>query len=177
MRNWISFGRAGYVSEFGGHTAAESHSIAVDAEGDLFFLSLVEVIIWAFQYLLITSTFPINPTQSCGFGCWSSGGTAFVLVSPNNSPQISLDTVGPFLTLRNAGSVDLQISNITVSGGLAKTWGNCGSIIPATTSCILTVSDSLGQTATGSITITSDANPSVQTFAVTLQPAQKLVCL
>jgi hypothetical protein len=47
-------------------------------------------------------------------------------------------------------------------------WGNCGATIPATTSCILTVSDGNGLMAIGSVTITSDAQPSVQTFAVTL---------
>jgi HYDIN/CFA65/VesB family protein len=74
------------------------------------------------------------------------------------------------LPLHNVGSADLHISSITFTGGLAKAQGNCGGTIPAGTSCVLTVTDANGNLAQGSVTITSDASPAVQTFTPYLDP-------
>lgn len=88
----------------------------------------------------------------------------FAKIAPQAKPQISLGNLSPFLPLRNVGSADLHISSIAFSGGLAKASGNCGSTVPAGTACILIVTDAKGKTAQGSVTITSDATPAVQTF-------------
>ena len=76
-------------------------------------------------------------------------------IAPNNLPQISLSFMEPFLVLRNAGSADLHISSVT---GKDATGGNCTSILPASTSCIL-------HSTASTVTITSDAQPGTQSFS------------
>ena len=108
------------ISEFGGHAISEvPNAMSVDPSGNIYFTATSQSVTsvahfrFPFQFDLI----------SAGSGFGSSTGTPFAIISPGNSPQISLNTVGPFLNMRDAGSADLHISNITVGGGLAKTWG------------------------------------------------------
>jgi len=64
------------------------------------------------------------------------------------------------------------VSGISLSGGLAKQFGNCGAVIPAGTSCVLTVTDANGGLAAGTVTINSDATPTSQSFPITLRGGQ-----
>ena len=105
-----------------------------------------------------------------GNTCGSTYAAFFAKISPDAKPQISLGYLLPFLPLHNVGSADLHISNITFTGGLAKAQGNCGSTVPAGSSCVLTLTDANGKLAQGSVTITSDASPAVQTFTPYLDP-------
>jgi len=107
---------------------------------------------------------------SLGNTCTSTSGAFLAKIASDSKPQISLGYLLPFLPLHNIGSADLHISSITFTGGLAKAQGNCGSTIPAGTSCVLTLTDANGNLAQGSVTITSDASPAVQTFTPYLDP-------
>jgi hypothetical protein len=98
----------------------------------------------------------------------TSYATFFAKIAPAGGAQISVNTAPPVMSIRNAGSADLHISNIGLSGALTKKWGNCGSTIAAGASCILTTSDDNGLTASGAVVITSDATPSTQTFPMTV---------
>jgi len=164
------------VSKFGGHAYIDSPSaIAVDTSGNVYLAGSGSP---AFGSGLLQTHFDFpdgfqnySDPILVGAGVGNNNGAPFAKIGTANSPQVSLNNaVGPFLTLRNAGSADLHISAITLGGGLSEQWGNCGGTIPAGTSCILTVSGSGGLTATGTVTISSDAEPSVQTFPVTLLP-------
>ena len=146
------------VSRFGGHLTDEiPTAITADAAGNIF---------------IAGATSPQNenpqPDPILVGPSFSSGltggnfGLFFAKISPTNAPQMSLNSLGfPFMILRNAGSADLHISSMTFSGG--RTWGNCGAILPTGTSCIITVSDSQGRLASGTLTITGDAQPAVVT--------------
>ncbi|HSY36618.1 MAG TPA: choice-of-anchor D domain-containing protein [Acidobacteriaceae bacterium] len=90
--------------------------------------------------------------------------TFIAKIIPANQPQISLSYENPFLELRDAGSADLHISSLEVSGGFASANSTCGSTVPAGTSCFLTPTDSSGGAAIGNITINSDALPASQSF-------------
>jgi hypothetical protein len=90
--------------------------------------------------------------------------TFIAKITPANQPQISLSYQNPFLELRNAGSADLHISSVQVSGGFASANSTCGSTVPAGTSCFLTPASSSGDTANGNVTINSDAVPASQSF-------------
>lgn len=154
-------------SVFGGHLTQEVPTgVAADAAGNIY---------------LAGSTSPQNenpqpdpilvgPSIRSGL-TGGNAGLFFAKINPANAPQLSVNTaIPPFLFLRNAGTADLHISNITFSGG--RTWGNCGAIVPAGTSCIVTVSTTSGGLASGTLTISSDATPAVQTFNVVLLPGQ-----
>jgi hypothetical protein len=116
---------------------------------------------------------PVNVGTGTAYSSQSSLGmsttfigyaASIVKISPSNLPQISLSYIGPYLVLRNAGSADLHISSISYGGGFQKSWGNCASTIPAGSSCFLVPGTNAGDTASGTITINSDAQPSQQTF-------------
>ncbi|MBZ5492509.1 MAG: choice-of-anchor D domain-containing protein [Acidobacteriia bacterium] len=156
------------ASRFGGHLTDEIPSaITADAAGNIY---------------LAGGTSPQNEAPKPdpilvgkSFGVLTGGnfGTFFAKISPTNAPKISLDTslIPPFYFLRNAGSADLHISSMTFSGGTV--FGNCGAVVAAGTSCIVTPADINGGLAPGTLTITSDDTPAVQTFQVTLAPFQK----
>ncbi|HVG91713.1 MAG TPA: choice-of-anchor D domain-containing protein, partial [Alphaproteobacteria bacterium] len=155
------------ASRFGGHLTDEIPSaITADAAGNIY---------------LAGGTSPQNENPQPdpilvgkSFGVLTGGnfGTFFAKISPTSAPQISLDNaVPPFLFLRNAGSADLHISSMTFSSG--KVFGNCGAVVAAGSSCIVTPANNAGQLVSGTLTITSDATPGVQTFPVTLLPFQK----
>jgi len=155
------------VPEFGGDFYPDSPTtIAVEEPGKIYLAGsgtpLFGSIVTIPQFGFPGQSDPIV----VGGGIGGSAGIPVSIISRKNRPQISLNSEPPFLTLRNAGSADLHISNITLSGGLTKVWGSCGSTVPAATSCILTVSDGQGSIAGGEVTITSDADPSIQTFPV-----------
>ena len=105
---------------------------------------------------------PLVPVPTTGV--YSNEGVLLAKIAPDNRPQISLAGSLPYLYLRNVGTADLHISSIDLGGGLSKTYGNCGTTIPAGHSCALTLGDSNGKVATGTVTINSDALPASQTF-------------
>jgi hypothetical protein len=155
------------VSQFGGHfTSQIPTAVAVDSSNNVYLAS---------GFLPQNVFFPDQPDPVVvgpQFGQDTGGnyGSFFGKINTSNSPQISFNPLAPFLSLRNAGSADLHITNISLSGGLAKKFGNCPGTIPAGSSCILTVTDPNDLTAAGTVAITSDAQPPVQTFPVTLPP-------
>jgi hypothetical protein len=107
----------------------------------------------------------------CSFG---NPGLFIAKIAPGGSPTLSVTSSGPpqsglqppFLFLRNVGSEDLHIASIALSNGLTQKFDTCGSTIQAGGSCILSVTDSNGRLAGGTVIITSDAQPSVQSFNV-----------
>ena len=106
-----------------------------------------------------------NAQSSLGISTSFIGYSTFIAkITPANQPQISLSYQNPFLELRDAGSADLHISSLQVSGGFASANSTCGSTVPAGTSCFLTPANSTGGAATGNITINSDALPASQSF-------------
>ena len=150
------------VTQFGGHSTQEAPTAIAAASGDLYVAGSLSP----------TNSFPqadpiiVGPTFGQGTG--NGFGSFFAKISPTNAPQISLNTLPPFLVLRNAGSADLHISNITLGGSLSKRFGNCGNTVAAGTSCVLTVTDAQNQLAAGTVSITSDAQPAVQQFTIVL---------
>jgi hypothetical protein len=156
------------ASRFGGHLTDEIPSaIAADSTGAIYLGGTTS------PQNEIPKPDPIlvgHSTQLTG-GNFSS---FFAKISPTNAPKISLDTstLPPFYFLRNAGSADLHISGMTFSGGTV--FGNCGAVVAAGTSCIVTPADTNGGLAPGTLTITSDDSPAVQTFQVTLGSHQVL---
>lgn len=153
------------VTQFGGRlTQEELTAITADASNSLYVAGRIS------PQNEFPQPDPVVVGPSFGGVTGGSFGSFFAKIISANAPQISLNTTPPFLILRNAGSADLHISNIALSGGLSKRWGNCANTVPAGTSCVLTVSDANGGLAIGTITITSDAHPSVQTFSINLPP-------
>lgn len=150
------------VTQFGGHLDQEvPTAIASDGSGNLYIAGAVSP----------DNGFPQDPIlvgSNLGLAVGTGFGAFIAKIAPANAPQISLNTQPPFLVLRNAGSADLHISSITFGGGLAQQLGNCANTVPAGTSCFLTVTDGSGLLAGGTVTITSDALPSVQTFQINL---------
>jgi hypothetical protein len=156
------------MSQFGGHFITE-HPVAidVDANGNIYLAGG-----------LGGANYPPNPTCTSdplivgsnyyggplGGSSQAQTGVFVAKIVPGVQPQISLTDTLPFLQLRNVGSADLNISGITLSGDLAKSGGTCGKIVPAGSSCILTLADANGNAAKGSVTINSNADPASQTF-------------
>jgi hypothetical protein len=167
-------GKPVQVSEFGGHIMDSVPSaMAVDVSGNIYLAGNLSgangilpngclpedpVIVGAAAYITVTAA---------ATSCTGVAGNAMAFIakiSPAPAPQISLGDTLPFLPLHNVGSADLHIKQIAFSGGLKKIGGNCGPTVPAGKSCVLTLTDANGEFAQGSVTITSDASPSVQTF-------------
>ncbi len=154
---------------FGGHFEEQvPTAMAVDSGGDIFLAS-------APTPNGELSNDPLDPvnvgaghaySNQLGLGENSSGieyTASIAKISPSNQPQISLGYNAPYLVLRDAGSADLHISSITYSSG-TQSWGNCGTTVPAGTSCFLVPGTSSGYVNSGSIIINSDAQPAQQTF-------------
>jgi hypothetical protein len=166
------------TSAFGGHTTDEQTvGIAVDSSGDIFLAGTVDVEAPPFNagcgildpILVGENTY--GPTLPLSGGCSEDSPTVFISkIAGDSQPQISLGQTLPFLSLHNVGTADLHISGMTFSGGLAKVGGTCGNTVPAGTTCILTLTDANGNMAQGSVSITSDASPAVQTFSPYLNP-------
>jgi HYDIN/CFA65/VesB family protein/beta-propeller repeat-containing protein len=155
------------VSEFGGHFAAQvPTAIAVDSSGSVYIAGNL-----AQNTSFLTQPDDVIVGPIVGQNSGVNFGSFFAKINPANSPQISLAPVPPFLILRNAGSADLHVSSIVLAGNLAKYFGSCGTgsfTVPAGTSCVLTVTDANNLTASGTVTINSDAQPGSQTFTATL---------
>jgi hypothetical protein len=152
------------MTQFGGHfTQQIPTAVAVDANLNLYLAGSVSggnnFSSFPADPLIAGSSFGKDPGSSANFAA---------KISPSNAPLLVVSVQNPVLELRNAGSADLHIGNVTFTGGLAKQWGNCGNTIPAATSCVLTVSDANGNLNAGTVTINSDANPPAQTFTLTL---------
>ena len=159
------------TSGFGGHLDSEiPTAMSIDTAGNIYLAGNTTSSSSAFQFSCGTSDPVIvgaaayTSASSQGSTCGATSIAFFTKVASSVEPQISLGYTLPFLPLHNVGSADLHISNISVSGSLSKIWGNCGATVPAGTSCVLTLTDANGKLAQGSVTITSDASPSVQTF-------------
>jgi hypothetical protein len=94
--------------------------------------------------------------------------TPELVVSAPAAPAPGLKS--PFLEVRNAGSADLHIGKIELSGGITHELDNCGTSIAAGVSCMLSATDDNGKQAGGTVTVTSDAEPSVQSFSLVPPP-------
>ncbi len=166
------------LSSFGGHDDGElPEAMAVDAEGNAYLAGPRgsgtttapsgcappdPILVGAAAYAAQAAS-----QESCASG---NGDEFFARISPRSAPQISLGYALPFLPLHNAGSSDLHIRSLSFTGGISKAGGTCGSTVPAGTTCVLTLTDSNGALAAGSLTITSDASPATQTFTPYLNP-------
>jgi hypothetical protein len=153
------------VSQFGGHFIEQAPTaVAADGAGNVF-------VAGPFSPQNVSPPEQPDPVivgPALGQATGGNFGSFFAEIAATNIPQISLNTAPPFLIFRNAGSADLHVSGISLTGGLAKQWGNCGTVIPAGTSCTLTVTDANGGLAAGTVTINSDAVPNQQIFPITL---------
>ncbi len=153
-------------SRFGGHLTLEvPSSITSDGSGNIFLAGSIS------PQTSIPQPDPVLVGRSFGTSLLTGGGfgSFFAKISPVNAPQISLNNAfAPFLFLRNASSVDLHVTSATFSGGAVG--GNCKPVVPAASSCILTVHNGSGGLASGTVTIASDAQPAVQSFTVTVPP-------
>jgi hypothetical protein len=157
------------VSQFGGHLTAEvPTAVTTDPTGNVYVAGGFS----PQNVFFPDQADPILVGPSFGLDTGFNFGSFFAKINPQNAPQISLNPVPPFLVLRNAGSADLHISSIALSGGLGKQLGNCGATVPAGSSCVLTVTDANGGLAAGTVSITSDAQPSVQNFTIQLSNGQ-----
>jgi len=151
------------VTQYGGQLTAEPPTaIAADAAGNVYLAGPLS------PQNEVPHPDPVVVGPTLGSITGASFGSFFAKIVPADAPQISLSTVAPFLFLRNPGSVDLHISGIVLGNGLVTRGGNCSNTVPAGTSCVLTVSNALGNLAAGTVTITSDAQPAVQAFTITL---------
>jgi len=172
-------GQLASSSHFGGHFEIQvPTAMAVDSSGDVFLASIPSP--------TPLSGDPLDPVNvgtgqayssqsSLGFNTSLMGfAVSIAEISTSNQPQISLGYLGPYLVLRNAGSADLHISSITYTGGLQKSWGNCGSTVPAGASCFLVPGTNSGNTASGTLTINSDAQVTQQTFTPSYSAAHGL---
>jgi hypothetical protein len=147
------------VTQFGGQLTSETPTaIAADAAGNVYLAGPLS------PQNELPHPDPVVVGPTFGNITGASFGSFFAKIAPTNAPQISLSTAAPFLFLRNAGSADLHISSIVLGGGLISRGGNCSNTVPAGTSCVLTILQASGN---GTITITSDAQPTVQSFAIT----------
>jgi centrosomal CEP192-like protein/beta-propeller repeat-containing protein len=150
------------LTRFGGHLTQQIPSaVAVDPDLNVYLAGTISSggFLTSPDPVMIGPSLTQNPDTS---------GSFFAKISPASAPQIVLNNLAPFLTLRNAGTAPLHIGSITFGGGLGKQWGTCGTTLPGGTSCMLTVTDANGNLAAGSVTINSDASPASQTFTVTL---------
>jgi len=154
------------ASQYGGHGGDDQPSgIAVDGTGDVFLAGITALSSGSpgSEEIMVG---PFRGTPG------TPGAVFFSKISPTNTPQISVNTgSAPFVSLRNVSTVDLHITSATFSGG--SVFGNCGAVVPAGTSCVMTVASSAGTLAAGTLTISSDANPGVQTFGVPLSVGQR----
>jgi hypothetical protein len=154
------------LTRFGGHVTQQIPSaVAVDADLNVYLAGAESTS----GFLPLPDPVMIGPSLTQNL---DTSGSFFAKISPTSAPQIVLNNLAPFLTLRNVGTAALHISSINFSGSLAKQWGTCGTTLPGGTSCMLTVTDANGNRAAGSVTVNSDASPASQTFAVTLPPGQ-----
>jgi hypothetical protein len=158
-----ALGNPATVTQFGGQLTSEvPTAIAADSSGNVYLAGSLS------PQNEVPHPDPVVVGPTLGSITGASFGSFFAKIVPTDAPQISLSTVAPFLFLRNAGSADLHISSIALGNGLVTRGGNCSNVVSAGTSCILTVSNAIGNLAAGTVTITSDAQPTVQAFAITL---------
>jgi hypothetical protein len=164
------------ITGLGGHSVSEVPSaLALDQSGSVYVAGSFgsaggAFTTGCFDPILVGAA--AYQTQAAAVNsCQSGNDLFFAKIAPDANPQISLGYELPFLPLHNVGTADLHISNISLSGGIAKTYGNCGATVPAGSSCVLTLTDANGNLAQGTVTITSDATPSVQTFTPYANPS------
>jgi len=173
-------GQLASSTPFGGHFEQQvPGALAVDSSGNIFLASAPSP-----NGLSNDPLDPVSVGTGAAYSSQTSLGTStsfigfaasIAKISPSNQPQISLSYLGPYLVLRDAGSADLHISSITYSGGLQRSWGNCGSTVPGGSSCFLVPGTNSGYTASGTLTINSDAQPSQQTFTPAFPPISQLI--
>ena len=153
---------------FGGHDVSQVASgMAVDAGGNVYIAGIPTTVQFGASYdpLNVGTGTAYTDQGKLTSNTSSSGYSTFIAkILPASQPQISLSYYLPVLTLANAGSADLHISGIQLSGGFAKANSTCGATVPGGSSCYLTPSDTNGNYANGTITIQSDAQPSSQSF-------------
>ena len=166
------------ISGFGGHSLSQPPSaMAIDQSGNIYLAGNPAGGAGAFAPgcagtdPIIVGAAAYASQVALGTGCESGYNLFFAKVSPDAKPQISLGYQLPFLPLHNVGSADLHISSMVFSGGITKAQGNCAATVPAGDSCVLTLTDANGNLAPGSVAITSDASPSVQTFTPYADPS------
>ena len=153
---------------FGGHDVSQVPSgMAVDAAGNLYVAGVPNGIAFGSDYDPLnvgTGTAYTDQGKLSSNTSFSVYSTFIAKISPASQPQISLSYHLPVLTLANAGSADLHISGIQLSGGFARANSTCGATVAGGSSCYLTPRDTNGNYANGTITIQSDAQPSSQSF-------------
>jgi hypothetical protein len=155
---------------FGGRTTAQPPTaMAVDGAGNIYIAGIpVESTSGGVNFLdpiNIGSGTTYSTQADLGYSASFVNYSTFIAkIAPAVAPQISLSYSWPVLELLNAGSADLHISSIQLSGGYANANSTCGSTVTAGTSCFLAPTDANGDLANGTITIYSDAQPSSQSF-------------
>ena len=93
---------------------------------------------------------------------FTSYATFAAKISPSNEPQVSLTYWPPFLALRDAGSLDLNIASITSAG--SPLIESCGNKVAAGTECIIDCVIPGNTVCVGSVTVNSDAASAPQTY-------------
>jgi len=165
------------VSQFGAHQTSQIPSvIAVDSSHSIYLAGTVSGGLPPFgpDPLLVGPLCDGVPANKVQDWCEGQGGIFIAKINPLNQPNLVVTSPGPpwlglfppFFFIHNAGSSDLHISNIALSGGISQEFDNCGRTISAGVSCVISVTDSNGQLAGGTVAITSDAQPAVQSFTL-----------
>jgi hypothetical protein len=153
---------------FGGHNVSQvPNGMGVDAAGNLYVAGVPNGIQFGSDYDPLnvgTGTAYTDQGKVSSNTSFTVYSTFIAKIALASQPQISLSYHLPVLTLANAGSADLHISGIQLSGGFARANSTCGTTVPGGSSCYLTPSDTNGNYANGTITIQSDAQPSSQSF-------------
>ena len=118
-------GQLANSSMFGGHVEEQiPTALAVDTTGNIYLASIPTP-----NPARGTSLDPVNVGTGSAYAAQTFFGSSAILVSyaasivkiaPANQPQVSLSLMQPIMTLRNAGSADLHISSITLTGTLQK---------------------------------------------------------
>lgn len=149
-----------FATYLGGSGDDEPAGIALDSEGNM--------------YVAGSTDSSDLPTTQAAFQTVPGGDTdAFIAkISPASAPAVSLvpnslqfaalpvnsNSTSQTVLLRNMGSTALSVSSISASGDFAEN-DNCGSNVPAASSCVITVTftpTAIGARS-GSVTIQDDA--------------------
>ncbi len=124
-------------------------------------------------YLILANT-SANPSIAVPLGGTGASGSAGPVTLTPSSLAFTQLGIPQILTLTNTGSSTLSINSIAISGTEFIQTNNCGSSLPASASCTLTVSDpSSNASAPATLTVTDDAATGPQAATLSYSgPAQ-----